>query len=87
MPTQGTAATVSRFNPIVAGMLSQGSRAPAKLVLQPSQNIALLKTHIPDRISSEFKKHERRWLTQTRHISSPVDKYLHPSYSRIIGLG
>ena len=88
MPAHGTAAVASHFNPIVAGMRSQGSvAARAKVIIEPSQNIALLQTLAPDRISTEFKKHERRWLAQTRHISSPVDKYLHPSYARIIGLG
>jgi hypothetical protein len=68
-------------------MISQGSRVRAKLVLDPSQNIAVLRPYAPDRVTTEFKKHEKRWLSQTRHISSPIDKYLHPSYARIIGLG
>lgn len=40
-----------------------------------------------DFLALEFKTQERKWKQQTRHISSPVDKYLHPSYARIIGMG
>jgi hypothetical protein len=40
-----------------------------------------------DRTESEFRKHAKLWLKETLHISSPVEKYLHPSYARIIGLG
>jgi hypothetical protein len=40
-----------------------------------------------DRIALEFHKHERKWRRETIHVSSPYDKYLHPSYARIIGLG
>jgi hypothetical protein len=29
----------------------------------------------------------RRNGVGTRHLSSPTDRYLHPSYARIIGLG
>ncbi len=38
-------------------------------------------------IKSEFQKHERKWKKDTRFISSLSDKYLHPSYARIISLG
>jgi hypothetical protein len=34
-----------------------------------------------------FKAHERKWKRETQYISSLSDKYLHPSYARIIGMG
>jgi hypothetical protein len=87
MTSQGTA-TVPQFKPIIASLISQGgARVRDKVVLDSSHNVATIKAYGTDRVSSEFKKHERRWLAQTRHLSSPIDKYLHPSYARIIGLG
>lgn len=38
-------------------------------------------------LRKEFEKQEKKWKNETRHISSPTEKYLHPSYARIIGLG
>lgn len=38
-------------------------------------------------VTSEFRKHSFKWRDDTKHISSPTQKYLHPSYARIIGLG
>jgi hypothetical protein len=86
--TTSSTAIDPRFSPVVAGLISQGSSLRAGVVISRSQNAIVLRAFDqPDRVSSEFKKHERRWLSQTRHISSPFDKYLHPSYARIIGLG
>lgn len=36
---------------------------------------------------SLFKKHAAKWQRDTSYLSSPVDRYSHPSYARIIGLG
>lgn len=38
-------------------------------------------------ISRTFRTHARRWKSDTQFISSLSEKYLHPSYARIIGLG
>lgn len=38
-------------------------------------------------IQVEFGRHEKRWKKETAYSSSLSDKYLHPSYARIIGLG
>jgi hypothetical protein len=38
-------------------------------------------------IAKEFRRHEKKWKRDTRFLSSLSEKYLHPSYARIIGLG
>lgn len=38
-------------------------------------------------VSDEFKKYEKEWKRDTQYSSSLTDKYLHPSYARIIGIG
>jgi len=40
-----------------------------------------------DRTGVEFVKHAQKWKRETIHLSSPTQKYIHPSYARIIGLG
>jgi hypothetical protein len=40
-----------------------------------------------DTLAKQFRKHEQKWKRETRHVSSPTDKYLHTSYARIIGMG
>ena len=42
-------------------------------------------THTPTR--AEFRKHEKKWKRDTQYTSSLSEKYLHPSYARIISLG
>lgn len=37
--------------------------------------------------AAEFEGHASTWLKETRFVSSPSEKYLHPSYARIIGMG
>jgi hypothetical protein len=36
---------------------------------------------------SEFKRLAKEWIHDTKYLSSPSEKYLHPSYAQIIGLG
>ena len=50
-------------------------------------NIIILRpvTHTPTR--AEFRKHEKKWKRDTQYTSSLSEKYLHPSYARIISLG
>lgn len=38
-------------------------------------------------VALTFRKHARKWKRETAYVSSLTDKYLHPSYARIIGLG
>src|SRR5260370_30838174 len=30
----------------------------------------------------EFRHHERKWKRETRHLSSPTERYVHPRYAR-----
>lgn len=36
---------------------------------------------------TEFNRHANKWQRETGYLSSPSEKYLHPSYARIIGMG
>lgn len=40
-----------------------------------------------EQLQREFNKHHKKWHAETRFMSAPEDKYLHPSYARIIGMG
>ena len=46
---------------------------------------SILVSHTPTR--AEFRKHEKKWKRDTQYTSSLSEKYLHPSYARIISLG
>jgi hypothetical protein len=39
------------------------------------------------RNQQKFERLAKEWLEETMFISSPAEKYLHPSYARIIGMG
>ena len=72
-----------RFHPSVVVLRSKGAAPATQLVLrQPLGTNAS-----SDRTALEFRKHEKLWLRDTMFHSSPIDRYLHPSYARIIGLG
>jgi hypothetical protein len=61
---------------------------PDNMIVGSADQIVLVPSHShADWVTSEFKKHERKWKRETRFTSSPSEKYLHPSYARIIGLG
>jgi len=63
-----------------------GNQQGFRLGFDPKDNVFLLRpaiNHAPD----DFKKHEKKWKQDTKFMSSLADKYLHPSYARIIGLG
>jgi hypothetical protein len=84
--TTGTGA--SRAAPSMVGQAFQpAAGAEGNLYFESKGSVALFPSVVEDRVAAEFQLHERKWKQQTRHISSPVDKYLHPSYARIIGLG
>ncbi len=50
-------------------------------------NVHLARTFLRSAVKEEFTKHERQWKRDTRFTSSLADKFLHPSYARIIGMG
>ena len=70
-----------------AGTLKQGSHGVLtgmlKEVARPPQAVKGARS----RALAEFVKHERKWKRETIHLSNPGQKYIHPSYARIIGLG
>ncbi len=83
-----TSATINpRFIPIITAEIAGGYENRSQLHLVPQDNLVLWRNNRERQCESEFKKHEKKWKEDTCHISSPVDKYLHPSYARIIGLG
>jgi|SRR3569833_1549124 len=45
-----------------------------------------IRTQSPQ-VRTTFLRLEKTWKRETQYSSSPTDKYLHPSYARIIGLG
>jgi hypothetical protein len=75
-----------RFRPAATRIEPAGSKRSARVLIDAQGNL-VLSERPADRTAQEFEKHERRWKRDTMHISSPMDKYLHPSYMRIIGLG
>jgi hypothetical protein len=77
----------SRFHTGIARLESGGSQRATKIFVDPQNDILMGMPFAVDQTVSEFKKHKRKWLKDTRHLSSPIDRYMHPSYVRIIGLG
>lgn len=76
----------SRFIAEVARLRSQGAPpSRSRVILRPSQGGGV--KNASDTLRREFQKHERKWVAETMFHSSPVERYLHPSYARIIGLG
>jgi hypothetical protein len=54
----------------------------------PGQGTALSAFSNPDdEVARTFQRLERKWKRDTQFLSSPTEKYLHPSYAAIIGLG
>ena len=66
----------------------QASKYGSKFHLQPTiRSILPPKDYMIDDTRNDFVKHAMKWKRETIHISSPSEKYLHPSYARIIGMG
>jgi hypothetical protein len=84
--TTGTSIN-AQFKPVIAAQLTVGYENRSDIYLLPQDDLILWRSGVDHQRAIEFKKHERKWKRQTHHISSPIDKYLHPSYARIIGLG
>jgi hypothetical protein len=77
-----------RYRPAMARIRSTTSQRPAGILINPQNDVVLSAGILSgNRIASEFQKHERKWKRDTRYTSSLSEKYLHPSYARIIGLG
>lgn len=85
--TDTSASVDSRFRPAIATRIADGYQNKSALHIAPQDNFIFWHSGVDRKLESEFMKHEKKWKDDTRHISSPIDKYLHPSYARIIGLG
>jgi hypothetical protein len=44
-------------------------------------------THVRRRNQEKFELLAKQWIEDTRFTASPSEKYLHPCYARIIGMG
>jgi hypothetical protein len=77
----------SQFKPIVAAQVAVGFDQQRALYLVSQDDLVLSRSDLGQSFEKDFKKHERIWKRDTQYFSSPGDKYLHPSYARIIGMG
>jgi hypothetical protein len=78
---------VKKLHPSLLRSRVEIVRPKADVYLSGLDNAALQLPHLQNAVFREFQKHEKKWKRDTRHISSPSEKYLHASYARIIGLG
>lgn len=61
---------------------------PQNSMIDPGPGRVTWTGSVPDsNLTQEFERHEKEWKEDTRYTSSLSDKYLHPSYARIIGMG
>jgi hypothetical protein len=81
MTTYGTSPS-SRL--AVAEQVAVGFARKQDFYLAPQEDVVL---NAAKKSETDFKKHEKIWKRETQFFSSPADKYLHPSYARIIGIG
>lgn len=80
--------STSQIYPVLASIVAMDVRPIQGIYLDLQDNLILARKPSPqDEVVAVFKKYERKWKRETRHLSSPTEKYLHPSYARIIGLG
>jgi hypothetical protein len=77
----------TRFEPTIASQVVVSFGQQRDLYLLPQEDVILLRPNASTQFDKEFKKHEKKWKRETQYFSSPGDKYLHPSYARIIGMG
>lgn len=76
----------SDHGPYAAPTFSMADAPKDALVVNISSQVTVSPLFSPE-VAAEFKRHERKWKRDTRYTSSLSEKYLHPSYARIIGLG
>lgn len=70
----------------LVGGSAEASIGSRRVFVEPRQHV-VGQSQIKSLIPAEFRKHETKWTRDTRYSSSLSDKYLHPSYARIIGMG
>ena len=81
-PTAATIPTVPTGALVGAG----ASAGYGRVIIESRQHVAA-RHQIRSLVPGEFKKQEKKWIRETLYSSSLTDKYLHPSYARIIGMG
>ena len=62
----------------LVGGSTGASTGPDPVIVEPRQHVAAT-PQIKSLGAVEFKKHEKKWVRDTRYSSSLTDKYLHPS--------
>lgn len=85
--TPATGTIGNTFRAAVAAVATQGNPPGAEIFLDVRDNRPTVRSFAAQRAAVEFPKHERKWKRDTKYVSSLSEKYLHPSYARIIGLG
>jgi len=83
----GTDTSSGVANLILAGQAQVSQYGSDFFLRTPTEFILPPKKFLVDRTGVEFVKHAQKWKRETIHLSSPTQKYIHPSYARIIGLG
>jgi len=83
----GTDTTSGVANLILAGQAQVSQYGKDFFLRPPTEFILPPKAYLVDRTKGEFAKQAKKWRRETIHLSSPLQKYIHPSYARIIGLG
>jgi hypothetical protein len=83
-----TDATISTTLPSVIWNREPHSteRVGRKIILDAGDHIVSSRV-VKAGVSGRFKRYERQWKEETKYVSSLTEKYLHPSYARIISLG
>lgn len=57
------------------------------ILVEPREHVSFAAAAYRLILKKEFEKHAKKWIRDTQFVSSLTDKYLHPSYARIMGMG
>src|ERR1700687_149051 len=78
--------SVSRV-PVFVEARALSTAALRRIYVEKRDHITAPRPVLSSAASHEFGKHKTKWKRDTKFLSSPLDRYMHPSYQRIIGLG
>ena len=59
----------------------------AKRALAHALNAPRASTASVDSLKQRFEEHAAKWERETRHLSSPTQRMMHPSYQAVLGMG
>src|SRR5260370_29545136 len=59
----------------------------AKRALALALNARRAAPTITENLEQRFAEHATKWERETRHLSSPTQRMMHPSYQAILGMG